>query len=133
MEGVRGSMQRRWTKVHSHLVACARAEGGGARERRTSWLEGGAGDGGWTGWKGERTRSGALEEGRGKAKSEKELRAKVRSVPGSQGVKILKGSPLLGEKVSSGAQPSAIILFHQTAGANKQTHFLHSNLSAVQY
>lgn len=23
VEGVRGSIQRRWTKVHSHLVACA--------------------------------------------------------------------------------------------------------------
>ena len=31
-------------------------------------------------------------DGESKGKSEKELRAKVRSVPGSQGVKILKGS-----------------------------------------
>ena len=82
-------------------------------------------------------------DGESKGKSEKELRAKVRSVPGSQGVKILKGSLSLScsrscgeeerEKVSSGAQPSRIILFRKTQrAAPKSTIFLSFSLSATE-
>lgn len=113
LEGVRGSMQR-WTKVHSHLPRKGREAGNEKfwdkeREREIIfWVVKGV-----KGRRDEMRWERGNRERESEYNSESESRARVRSLPGNQGVRIPKGSLLL-EKVISASHPKGSRIHNRT-------------------